>query len=184
MHNNQLQNASDNPVLDQPDTAVMEDPDLLSPEELQLQRLGGLAKEVHRLYAWLGLLTGLSVLSLGLLTGFTVWLKVEQNQLQRQLAAINAYKAETDRVKNLESRVNGLETQASLLNQNVGLLNQQVPKGLATQIKGIQKDMSSLKSDVQNVKANAVTRDQVDQSIQRTLKEQNKVVNPSPLPTR
>ena len=186
MPNDQLQNAPNNPVLVEPDSSVITQPHLLSSEDLQIQRLAILTQEVRRLYTWLGLLTGLSVLSLGLLSGFAIWLKMENNQLQRQVSAINTYKAELERVTKLETRINGLESQAVLLNQNIGLLNQQVPKGLPTQLKTIQKEISSLKTAINKVETNAVTRQQMEQSIQAALRNQNqnRLINPSALPTR
>jgi len=178
MADDRLPNTTGNPVLDHPDTAVTTAPDLLTPEELQLQRLARLSHEVGRLYAWLGLLTGISVLSLGLLTGFALWLKTQNNQLQQQLAALNTYKAEIGRVTQLEGRLNALETQSSLINQNLALLNQQIPKDLPTQLKTIQSNIGSLKTQIQGVESNTVTRQQMEQSIQKAIQDQNKPAIP------
>ncbi len=112
-------------------------------EERELQRLAVLYQEIRRLYAWLGLLTGLSFLSISLLGGLAIWLNMQQNHLQKQLPNL-ASRAEFDRMKALESRINSLESQSSLMNQNVGYLNQQVSKGLPNQIKGIQSNVNEL----------------------------------------
>jgi len=155
-----------------------------TPEELERQRLVRLSHEVKRLYAWLGLLTGLSVLSLGLLGGFAFWLRMQQTDMQKQLATLNAYQAQMNRLTDLEGRVNGIESQTQAISQNITVLNQQVPKGLPTQIKSIQNDLSSVKNQVQKVEANSVTRQQMSQTLQNTLPTQTPVVNPSLPPNR
>lgn len=187
MTNDQFRNAPDTPVVVTPGTTATLEPNLLSSEELHQQRLSRLTKEVRRLYAWLGLLTGLSILSIGLLSGLVIWLNMQNNKLQQELSAINVYKAQVDQVKNLEARLNGLESQNALINQNLGLLNQEVPQGLPNQIKGLQNDISSLKTSIQKIQSDTVTRTQMEQSIQTALKNQtqNKPIYPStqPIPT-
>lgn len=121
------------------------EPNLLSSEERDLQRLARLYQEVRRLYAWLGLLSGLCVLSIGLMGAMAVSLMTQQNQLQRQLPFL-ADQAEIDRVKHLENRLNNVESQASILNQNVGFINEQVSQGLPSQLKGIKTDMNKLQT--------------------------------------
>lgn len=165
-------------------TREFEDTQPLSPEELQSRRVATLSQETRRLFSWLGLLTGLSVLSLGLLAGFAFYLKRENDQLQKQLSALNTYKAEIDRVSKVESRVNAMESQVVGLTQAMTLLNQQVPKGLPNQIKAIQTDISALKAQTQKNAQNAVSPLEVQQSIQRALIEQSRPVSPSLPPSR
>lgn len=146
----------------QPSSYVVE-PNQAS-HETGLQRI-----RQKRLYTWLGVLTGLSVLSLGLIAWLAFWLKQANDVLAQQTDALKATQAEVARYKMMEIRVSDLETQARSLNQNLTLLNQQVPKGLSNQIKAIEKNISSLqKSDTK-----AVTQEQMDQGIQRALNGQN-----------
>jgi len=180
MPTDKFRNDSGSQALVEPGSVAAE----LTPEELQNQRFVRLSHELKRLYAWLGLLTGLSVLSLGLLSGYTFWLRTQQNDLQKQLATLNADKAEMNRLTELENRLKGLESQAESMYQNVAVLNQQVPKGLPSQIKSLQNDISSVKTQIQRVEANAVTRDQMSQTLQRTVPNQSSIVNPSLPPTR
>ena len=172
MSNDGLGNASEPGFVDQPATPVTSVPDSFSPESQQALRVAKLTRSLGRLYTWLGLLTGVSLVSIGLLAGAAFWLKREQDQLQQQLRAVNAYKAEIDRLKNLESRITSLESQANLLNQNTEALNQQLAKGLPTQIKGMQNDLFSVKASLQQVQANAVTKEQLAQSLQRARLDQ------------
>ena len=158
---------------------VTTDPPLVSSEDIQLQHLHRLPYSMRRAYAWLGVLTGFSVLSLGLLAGFTISLSQENKQLQQQIANLKVYKAQIDQVKTLETRITTLEAQAAGINQNLGVIRQQVPKDLPTQLKNIQGNISSLQSSLQRVEANAVTRQQMDQSIQQAIQNSNNARNPS-----
>lgn len=185
-------NASDNSYLDRPGIPVTAAPDSFSPELLDNPRVAKLSREVRRLYGWLGLLTGLSVLSIGLLAGLGYWLKLQQDRMQLQISGVNSYKAEIERLKTLESRINNLDSQTKILYQSVEGLNQQVSKGLPTQIKGVQNDVSSVRASIQSfrsalqkVESNAVTRDQLIQ-IQRAPVEQNRplILVPQPEPNK
>ena len=185
-------NAPDNSYLDRPGIPVTTAPESFSSELLDNPRVAKLSREVRRLYGWVGLLTGLSILSIGLLAGLGYWLKLQQDRMQLQLSGVNSYKAEIERLKNLEGRINNLDSQAKILNQNVEALNQQLSKGLPTQIKTVQNDLSSVKASIQSfradlrkVESNAVTRDQLTQ-IQRAPVEQNRpaIVTPQPQQNR
>ncbi|HEY9691236.1 MAG TPA: hypothetical protein V6D15_03480 [Oculatellaceae cyanobacterium] len=158
---------------------VTTDPPFVSSEDIELQRLRRLPYSMRRAYAWLGVLTGLSVLSLGLLTGFTISLSKENKQLQQQLANLNAYKAQIDQVNTLETRITTLEAQAAGINQNIGVIRQQVPKDLPTQLKNLQSNIASVQSSIQKVEANAVTRQQMEQRIQQALPTLNNPTTPS-----
>lgn len=147
----------------QPSSYVVE-PNQANYETGKLQKLNQ-----KRLYTWLGVLTGLSVLSLGLVAWLAYWLKQTNDVLEQQTEALKATQAEVARYKVMETRISDLETQAKSLNQNLILLNQQVPKGLSNQIKAIEKNVSSL----QKAGSKAVTQEQMAQGIQRALKGQN-----------
>lgn len=185
MSNDSFGDAPENRFLGQPDTPVTTVPDSFSPNLLENPRVATLSRQIGRLYGWLGLLTGLSVLSIGLLAGYAYWLKMQQDQMQQQLSAVNGYKAEIERLKSLESRINNLDSQSKILNQNVELLNQQVSKGLPTQIKGVQNDLSSVKASLQTMRAslqraesNAAPREQFSQPLQRAPLEPSRPVAP------
>ena len=167
MPNGDFGNAPDNRILGQPGIPVTTR-NKFSPESLDSPV--AINREVQRLYSWLGLLTGLSILAIGLLAGYAFWLKLQQDQLQRQLAVVNADAATGRFNNNLESQINSLDSQTSLLNLNLEQLNQQVSKGLPTQIQGVQKDISAIKTSLQKFEANAVTRQQMAQ-IQRSGKK-------------
>lgn len=182
-------NAPDRRVLDQPEIPLTTAADSFSPEFVENPRVVTLNREVRRLYAWLGLLTGISVLSLGLLAGFAFWLKLQQDRMQQQLFTVNAYKAEIERLKNLEGRINSLDSESKLLNQNVEALNQQVTKGLPTQIKAMQSDISSVRASVQSVQSslqrvpsNPISRDQLTQPLQQEPSGQTRPGNLLPSP--
>ncbi len=130
---------------------------------------------VRRLSTWLGALTGLTILSIGLLGGVVFWLKRENDRLAQQLTSLDTYKAEVARIQTLEQSISGLDSQVKSLNQQQILLNQQVPKGLAAQLKGIESNISSLRNTqtgIQKVESRTMTREQVDQSIERALRQQ------------
>ncbi|AFZ13890.1 hypothetical protein Cri9333_3051 [Crinalium epipsammum PCC 9333] len=158
---------------------VTTDPPLRSSEDIELQSLARLPYSMRRAYAWLGLLTGLSVVSLGLLAGFTISLRQENKQLQQQLASLNAYKAQIDQVNTLETRITTLEAQSAGINQNIGVIRQQVPKDLPTQLKNIQGNIASMQSNLQRVESNTVTRQQMEQRIQQALQTLNNPTTPS-----
>jgi TolA-binding protein len=138
-----------------PDTHVAVDPVGFTPEERERQRLVRLPYEVRRLYIWFGVLTGLSVIAVGLLSGFVYSLKKENDRLSQQVGTLDAYKAQANSVNTLQKRVDSLESQTTSLSQSVGAINQQVPKGLQSQIKGIRDDVTSLRTAVQGLASNA-----------------------------
>lgn len=154
-----------------------------SPED---KRILALSRELRRSYSWLGLLSGLSILSIGLLSGLGFWLHTEQSRLQQQLATSTANKAELEDVQNLENRLNVLQAQVTSTNNTLGTLTKRVPNDLPTQLKTLQGEIASLRSQVQNVQSNAVTREQLGQSIQRAIIiDQSKPLPslPTPAPT-
>ena len=139
---------------------------------------------VRRLSTWLGALTGVTILSIGLLGGVAFWLKRENDRLAQQLTSLDNYKAEVARIQTLEQSISGLDSQVKSLNQQQVLLNQQVPKGLAAQLKGIESNISSLRNTqtgLQKVESRTMTREQVDQSIERALRQQRTPgISPNP----
>jgi len=162
MSNQDFSNASENHLLEQPGTSVTK-----APKPFEKLRVPRLVPEFQRLYGWMGLLTGLSFVSIFLLAGLAFWLKLQQDRLEQQLSTKNAYEIQTQRINNLESRINSLDTQTKLIIQDMGLLNQQVSKGLPTQIKGVQKDISSVKTSIQKVQANVITREQMTHTLKQ-----------------
>lgn len=181
MSDDSFGNAPEHDFLAQPGIPVTTVPDSFSHNSLESPRLAKLSSEVRRLYTWLGLLTGISVLSLGLLTGFAFWLKLQQDQVQQQLAGLNAYKAEIERLKTLESRISNLDNQNRALTQNLEVLNQQVAKGLPTQLKGVENDLASIKAALQRSQSSSVTRDQLTQTLQNLQRGQPELRNPGNL---
>lgn len=151
-----------------------------SPED---KRILTLSRELRRAYSWLGLLSGLSILSIGLLSGLGFWLNTEQSKLQQQLAASTANKADLQDVQNLENRLNVLQAQVISTNKSLGTLTKQVPNDLPAQLKTLQGEIASLRSQLQNVQSNAVTREQLGQSIQRAIIDQTRPLTPLPTPT-
>ena len=128
------------------------------------------ASSQRRFNIWLGVLTGLAVLSTALLVVLAVGLRRENARLTQQIEAIEA----TDAA--MANRIGELESQTELQSQNLALLNQQVPKGLANQIKAISKKLSTL----QAAEAKTVTRGQMEQAIQRVVKKQNQAAASNP----
>lgn len=173
MPDERFRNAPDGRAVVSPGTITEELPPPPTPEEQQRRSISYLSTTVRNLKTWLGVLTGLSIISLGILGGLAYYFKRESDQMQRQLSTLNAYKAEADRVTKLESQVAGMTTQMGAINSNLTLLNQQVPKDLPNQIKAIQTDISALKGQVQTNTANSLSAQEL-QRIQRALAEQNR----------
>ncbi len=128
------------------------------------------ASSQGRLNIWLGVLTGLAVLSTALFVVLAVGLRRENARLTQQIKAIEATEAA------MANRISGLESQTKLQSQNLALLNQQGPKGLANQIKAISQKLSAL----QTAEAKTVTRGQMEQAIQRVVKKQNQPATSNP----
>lgn len=166
-------NAPDNQVLGQPTSPLSKDSDNFN-RELDSLPTARQNIEIRRLYSWLAFLTSLFIILVGLSAGFAFWLKLQRDQIQKQLSDINAErKIEIERVDNLEIRINSLNTQLNSLSQSLGVLNKKVSQGLPNQIKGVQKDLSSVKASVKKVTANTVTRDQM-KKIQQAMQAQKK----------
>lgn len=185
MSDDSFENAPDHGFLAEPGIPATAVPDSFSQELAENPRIAKLSSEVRRLYAWLGILTGISVLSLGLLAGFAFWLKQQQDrvqqqqaQVQEQLAGLNAYKAEVERLKTLDSRINTIDNQTRSLTQNMALLNQQIAKELPTQLKGVENDVASVKAALQRVQPGSVIRDQLTQPLQNLQRGQQEQKNP------
>lgn len=128
-------------------------------EELE-QRLVILSKEVRRLYTWLGFLAGFSLILVGTLGGWAIWLKLQQHQLVRQVSSLTAGKAETEQVKRLEAQVS--------------LLNQKVPEELSSQLNGTQEQLKKLQTRVEQVNTKAVTSEQVNKNLLNALRDFSK----------
>ena len=167
----------------EPSTHVVAEPNRFSSEAREPQ-IARLDLAVRRLSTWLGVLTGVTVLSIGILGGVAFWLKRENNRLAQQLTALDSYKAEVARIQTLEQSMSGLDNQVKSINQQQVLLSQQVPKGLAAQLKGIESNVSSLRTTqaaIQKVDSKTMTREQVDQSIERALRQQRSIgIPPNP----
>lgn len=125
--------------------------------DLEQQHLGILSRELRRIYTWFGFLAGSSLLLIVTLSGLAVWLKMEQQQLERQLLSLTATKAEIERVKNLETQVN--------------LLNQKVPEGLSSQLKGLQDQLKTLRTRTEEINTQAVASEQANENFLKALKE-------------
>ena len=182
MPDEDFRNDPNHPELVEPSTYVAIDPNRFSSEPEDQKRLARLSQQVRRLSTWLGVLTGASILTLGLLIGFAFWLKRQNDLLTRQVSTLNTYKAEFDRIGTLEGRIIGLESQANSLTQNQILLNKQIPKGLASQLKVTQNNISALQTAqnaLQRVLSQTMSRQEVEQSIQRALKVPNQPTTPA-----
>ncbi|MBV8885143.1 MAG: hypothetical protein JO235_14270 [Chroococcidiopsidaceae cyanobacterium CP_BM_RX_35] len=180
MSNDNFGNAPDNRILGQARNPITKAPNSFSLEPLESSSVSRSTREIKRLYSWLGLLTGFSVLAIGLLAGFAFWSKLQQDQLQQQLSSVNADKAEVEHINNnLQSQINNLNSWARLLNQDISSLSQQISKGLPNQMKGIQKDISTIKTSLQKVEASAVTRQQMSQNLHSKLPSQSRRGNSS-----
>jgi len=154
---------SDNPTLNpitiapvDPGIPVTADATSASSKNLDNQHLAILSQEVRRLYTWLGCLAGLSLVLVSALSGLAIWLKLEQRQLARQLSALTVAKAETERVKNLETQVS--------------VLNQRVPQGLSSQLKNTQDQLKKLQAQIKQVDAKAVTSEEMNENLLNALK--------------
>lgn len=182
MPDEDFRNDPNHPELVEPSTYVAIDPNRFSSEAEDHKRLARLSQQVRRLSTWLGVLTGASILTLGLLIGFAFWLKRQNDLLARQVSTLNTYKAEFDRIGTLEGRIIGLESQANSLTQNQISLNKQIPKGLASQLKVTQNNISALQTAqnaLQRVLSQTMSRQEVEQSIQRALKAPNQPTTPA-----
>lgn len=145
------------------DSPVETEADQNKPATLEKQRIITLSHELQRIYTWFGALAGSSVILAATLTGLIIWLKQGQQQLEQQVSSLAAAKAETNRVKNLETQVN--------------LLNQRVPKELTSQIKGTQTQLKKLQTGLDQVNAKAVTREEMNEKFSDTLKGINRKPN-------
>jgi len=145
------------------DHIVATEADQNKPATLEKQRIITLSHELQRIYTWLGALAGSSVILAATLTGLIIWLKQGQQQLEQQVSSLAAAKAETNRVKTLETQVN--------------LLNQRVPKELTSQIKGTQTQLKKLQAGLDQVNAKAVTREEMNEKFSDTLKGINQKPN-------
>ncbi|MBV9389271.1 MAG: hypothetical protein JOZ78_22855 [Chroococcidiopsidaceae cyanobacterium CP_BM_ER_R8_30] len=180
MSNENLGNRPDSRILDQvlgqARNPTAKAHNNLNPEPLENQSITRANREIRRLYGWLGLLTGFSVLAIGLLAGVVFWSKLQQDRLQQQFSSVTADKAELEHINNnLQSQINNLNSWARLLGQDISSLNQQISRGLPNQVKGIQKDISTIKTSLQKVEATATTRQQISQDLHSTsLHSQNR----------
>lgn len=87
MPDEDFRNDPNHPELVEPSTYVGIDPNRFSSEAEDQKRLARLSQQVRRLSTWLGVLTGASIITLGLLIGFAFWLK-RQNDLLLSLIHI------------------------------------------------------------------------------------------------
>lgn len=180
MSNENFRNEPNHQGQIEPGPYVIE-PSRASSEAIRTQKLNQ-----RYLQTWLGLMTGLSVLSLALVALLAVWLNRVNNALARQTEALKATQAEVARYKAMDTRTSDLEIQTQSLSQNLISLNQQVSKGLPNQIRAMERSISSL----QKANSKAVTPEQMEQSIQRALKGQQTGISssgalfglPNPLP--
>ncbi|HEY9845720.1 MAG TPA: hypothetical protein V6D03_05935 [Candidatus Caenarcaniphilales bacterium] len=158
---------SDNPIVRSPSDDVvltsahagLVPDDSLNLGDLDKQRLAGLAQELRRLYMGVGLLSGVVLFFVASLSGLTIWLKLEQEQLARQVSSLSAVKAEVDRVRNLETQVN--------------VLSQKVPKELSSQRKSTQDQLKKLQTRIEAVNARVTTSDQASKNLLQVLQGLN-----------
>lgn len=164
MHNDDFGNTPDSRILGQARNPISKAQNSVSLEPFETSA-ASYKREIRRVYTWLGVVTGFSILAIGLLAGFAFWLKLQQDRLQQQLSSVSADRSELEHINNnLESQINNLNSWARLLSQDISSLNQQISKGLPNQIKGVQKDISTIKTSLQKFEASTVTRQQMTQN--------------------
>jgi hypothetical protein len=163
----------------EPTTYVSSAPQTSGAEVTETESLARLNRSLRRLYTWFGLLTGLSVISIGLLAGTAAWLKQENDQLAQQVKTLKDSTAQVARIGTLESRVASLENQSKAFGQNQVVLNQQVGKALPAQLRVIESRLSSLQIAQNALQKSAATRDQVNEAL-RALQSQSATTNYNP----
>lgn len=118
---------------------------------------------VARLYKAVGFLAGISILLLGIMSGFTIWLLIKQNQLEQQLEALSALTPEIERVR-------GIETQVKALNQQVKKMNQRIPQGLSNQLKSTETQLTELTNRLDTVESDVAANGQTNNALREALK--------------
>ena len=134
-------------------------------EPMEDQRLEVLFQEVRRLRSRLGMLSGIAVVALLLaaaLAGVVITMKQQQDQQAQQVGTLTGNKA------GVENQVNSLNQQVSALNQKLASSEQQlnvVNQQLAQKVS--QAQLKPLVAIVQDINSKAVTRDQLNEALQR-----------------
>lgn len=118
---------------------------------------------VSRLYQAVGFLAGISILLLGVISGFTIWLLLKQSQLEQQVEALSALTPEIERIR-------GIETQVKTLNQQIKGINQRIPQGLANQLKTTETELSNLKKRLAEIESDVSDNDLQNNALEDALK--------------
>ncbi|MBV8883750.1 MAG: hypothetical protein JO235_07075 [Chroococcidiopsidaceae cyanobacterium CP_BM_RX_35] len=127
-------------------------------ELMENQRLEVLFQDVRRLRSRLGLLSGIAIAALLLaaaLAGVVISMKQQQDREAQQVGTLTGNKA------GVENQINSLNQQVAALNQQLSVVNQQLPQKVS------QAQLKPLISIVQDINSKAVTRDQLNQALQR-----------------
>jgi uncharacterized protein YhaN len=149
---------------------VSTEPSLGSPEVLENERLEVLFQDVRRLRSRLGWLSGIAIASLllaAVLAGVVISMKQQQDRQAQQFGMISNDKAGVEnQISSLNQQVAALNQKLASTDQQVSAVNQQLPQKVS------QAQLKPLISIVQNINSKAVTRDELNQAIQRVQQPQ------------